>query len=152
MISFLKRRSLIILLIAALIILCTSNFIILNFGFEGVTQKIALENNHFFPKGYFIGLTWTLLVILQTIVFKSLKSQFSSLLVLILILNCFLYPIYTLGFSVLSMIILGNLTTLIFSSFIAGVIYVESKILSLLIALTSLWVLFVTYLLINVHL
>jgi hypothetical protein len=152
MISFLKRRSLIILLIAALIILCISNFIILNFGFEGVTQKIAVENNHFFPKGYFIGLTWTLLVILQTIVFKSLKSQFSSLLVLILILNCFLYPIYTLGFSVLSMIIFGNLTTLIFSSFIAGLIYVESKILSLLIALTSLWVLFVTYLLINVHL
>lgn len=152
MISFLKRRSLIILLIAALIILCTSNFIILNFGFEGVTQKIALKNNRFFPKGYLIGLTWTLLVILQTIVFKSLKSQFSSLLVLILIMNCFLYPIYTLGFSVLSMIILGNLTTLIFSSFIAGLIYVESKILSLLIALTSLWVLFVTYLLINVHL
>ena len=140
------------MLIAALIILCSSNFIILNFGFEGVTQKIALENNIFFPKGYFIGLIWTLLVILQTIVFKSLKSQFSSLLVLILILNCFLYPIYTLGFSVLSMIILGNLTTLIFSSFIAGLIYVESKILSLLIALTSLWVLFVTYLLINVHL
>jgi len=140
------------LLIAALIILCSSNFIILNFGFEGVTQKIALENNLFFPKGYFIGLIWTLLVILQTIVFKSLKSQFSSLLVLILILNCILYPIYTLGFSVLSMIILGNLTTLIFSSFIAGLSYVESKILSLLIALTSLWVLFVTYLLINVHL
>ena len=54
MISFLKRRPLIILLIAALIILCTSNFVILNFGFEGVTQKIALENNRFFPKGYFI--------------------------------------------------------------------------------------------------
>jgi len=152
MISFLKRRSLIILLIAALIILCTSNFIILNFRFEGVTQKIASENNRFFPKGYFIGLTWTLLVILQTIVFKSLKSQFSSLLVLILILNCYLYPIYTLGFSILSMIVLGNLTTLMFSSFIAGLIYVESKILSLLIALTSLWVLFVTCLLINVHL
>jgi hypothetical protein len=125
MISFLKRRPLIILLIAALIILCAFNFIILNFGFEGV---------------------------IQTIVFKSLKSQLSSLLVLILILNCFLYPIYTLGFSILSMIILGNLTTLIFSSFIAGLIYVESKILSLLIALTSFWVLFVTYLLINVHL
>ena len=152
MISFLKRRPFIVLLIAALVILCLTNFIILNFGFEGVTQKIALENNRFFPKGYFIGLVWTLLVILQTIVFKSLKSQFSSLLVFILILNCFLYPIYTLGFSVLSMIILGNLTTLIFSSFIVGLIYVESKILSLLIALTSLWVLFVTYLLINVHL
>lgn len=152
MISFLKRRPFIVFLIAALVILCLTNFIILNFGFEGVTQKIALENNRFFPKGYFIGLVWTLLVILQTIVFKSLKSQFSSLLVFILILNCFLYPIYTLGFSVLSMIILGNLTTLIFSSFIVGLIYIESKILSILISFTTLWVLLVTYLLINVHL
>ena len=152
MISFLKRRPFVVLLIAALVILCLTNFIILNFGFEGVTQKIALENNRFFPKGYFIGLVWTLLVILQTIVFKSLKSQFSSLLVFILIFNCFLYPIYTLGFSVLSMIILGNLTTLIFSSFIVGLIYIESKILSILISFTTLWVLLVTYLLINVHL
>ena len=152
MIDFLKRKSLITLLIASLIILFTSNYIILNFGFEGVTQKIALENNRFFPKGYFIGFIWTILVIFQTLVFKILKSQTSSLLVLILILNCFLYPVYTLGFSVLSMIILGNLTTLIFSSFTAGLIYVESKILSILIALTSLWILFVTYLLINIHL
>jgi tryptophan-rich sensory protein len=152
MINFLKRKSLITLLIASLIILFASNYIILNFGFEGVTQKIALENNRFFPKGYFIGFIWTILVIFQTLVFKILKSQTSSLLVLILILNCFLYPVYTLGFSVLSVIILGNLTTLIFSSFTAGLIYVESKILSILIALTSLWILFVTYLLINIHL
>ncbi len=152
MINFLKRKSLITLLIASLIILFAFNYIILNFGFEGVTQKIALENNRFFPKGYFIGFIWTILVIFQTFVFKILKSQTSSLLVLILILNCFLYPVYTLGFSNLSMIILGNLTTLIFSSFTAGLIYVESKILSILIAFTSLWVLFVTYLLINVHL
>lgn len=152
MINFLKRKSLITLLIASLIILFTFNYIILNFGFEGVTQKIALENNRFFPKGHFIGFIWTILVFFQTLVFKILKSRTSSLLVLILILNCFLYPVYTLGFSVLSMIILGNLTTLIFSSFTAGLIYVESKILSILIAFTSLWVLFVTYLLINVHL
>lgn len=152
MINFLKRKSLITLLIASLIILFASNYIILNFGFEGVTQKIALENNRFFPKGYFIGFIWTILVFFQTLVFKVLKSRTSSLLVLILILNCFLYPVYTLGFSVLSMIILGNLTTLFFSSFTAGLIYVESKILSILIALTSLWILFVTYLLINVHL
>jgi hypothetical protein len=152
MINFLKRKSLITLLIASLIILFASNYIILNLGFEGVTQKIALENNRFFPKGYFIGFIWTILVIFQTLVFKILKSQTSSLLVLILILNCFLYPVYTLGFSVLSMIILGNFTTLIFSSFTAGLIYVESKILSILIALTSFWIVFVTYLLINVHL
>src|SRR5210317_1856188 len=122
MINFLKRKSLITLLIASLIILFASNYIILNFGFEGVTQKIALENNRFFPKGYFIGFIWTILVIFQTLVFKILKSQTSSLLVLI------------------------------FISFTAGLIYFESKILSILIVLTSLWILFVTYLLINIHL
>ena len=84
LVNFLKGRSLVQLMIFIFIILCVTNFLIFQLGFEGVTQKKAIISRSFFPKGYVIGLIWTILVILQTISFKKISSQINSFLILIL--------------------------------------------------------------------
>lgn len=151
LVNFLKERSLFQLIIFIFLILCVTNFIIFQFGFEGVTQKKAIMNGSFFPKGYLIGLMWTILVILQTISFKKIISKINSFLILILIINCILYPIYTLGFSIFPMILFGNLITIALSAFISGSVFLESKLFSLFIGLTTVWVFYITFLMTLVH-
>ena len=151
LVNFLKGRSLVQLMIFIFIILCVTNFIIFQLGFEGVTQKKAIISRSFFPKGYVIGLIWTILVILQTISFKKISSQINSFLILILIMNCIMYPIYTLGFSIFSIILIGNLITIGLSAFISGSVFLESKLFSLFIGLTTVWVIYVTFLMTLVH-
>ena len=151
LVNFLKGRSLVQLMIFIFIILCVTNFLIFQLGFEGVTQKKAIISRSFFPKGYVIGLIWTILVILQTISFKKISSQINSFLILILIMNCIMYHIYTLGFSIFSMILIGNLITIGLSAFISGSVFLESKLFSLFIGLTTVWVIYVTFLMTLVH-
>lgn len=151
MIFYFKKYSLITLLILVFLFLCLINFVIFQFDFAGVTQKKSQLNKIFFPKGYVIGIVWTILIMLQTIAFKKIKTIKNSAIIFILILNCILYPIYTLGFSNLQLIILGNLISLGISSFVAGSIYSDSFIYALLVLLTSAWIIYVTFLLFNVH-
>lgn len=151
MIFYFKKFSLITLLILVFLFLCLINFVIFQFDFVGVTQKKSQLNKIFFPKGYVIGIVWTILIMLQTIAFKKIKTIKNSAIIFILILNCILYPIYTLGFSNLQLIILGNLISLGISSFVAGFIYSDSFIYALLVLLTSVWIIYVTFLLFNVH-
>jgi hypothetical protein len=151
MIIKLKGINLFKLLTAALILLLLINIVILKFNFVGITQNLSQQNEIFFPKGWFIGLVWTILILFQTFVFKYTDNENNTKLVLLLIFSCMTYPIYTLGFSVLSLIFLGNLITLALSSFVAGMLFNESAKLSTFIFFTSIWIIVVTYLLFRVH-
>ena len=151
MIEFLYKRKLWELILALLIILCLINYIILFHGFKGVTQLEAIKREAYFPKGYIIGIVWTFLMIIQVWIFKKTKNYTNRKLLIFLILGCITYPIYTKGFSNLTLVILGNLFTMIYSSFVAGNFFQARNIFFYGILLIPTWITFVTYLMFSVY-
>lgn len=151
MIEFLYKRKLWELIFGLLIILCLINYIILFHGFKGVTQLEAVKRGAFFPKGYIIGIVWTILMIVQVWIFKKTKKYSNRKLLLFLILACITYPVYTKGFSDLTLVILGNLFTMIYSSFVAGNFFQVRSSLFYGILLIPIWISFVTYLMFSVY-
>ena len=87
-------------------------------------------NNPYLPKGYIIGIVWTIILGLlgythYLLYEKNKMITITSLSLIILILFCILYPVFT-NLKVKSGLLL-NLITLIFSFIVSLMIIIESK-------------------------
>jgi hypothetical protein len=103
MIIKLKGINLFKLLAAALILLLLINIVILKFNFVGITQNLSQQNEIFFPKGWFIGLVWTILILFQTFVFKYTENENNTKVVLFI--NFFMYGLSYLYFRIFCFIV-----------------------------------------------
>ena len=95
-----------------------------------------------------IGSVWTFLILCLTFSFSRVikKNQTLAIWIFGLFLVCIFYPAYTIGFSLLPVMIAGNLLTIALASFISGALFTSYKIESLLTFFITLWVIFVSYL------
>jgi hypothetical protein len=146
-IKFISNRSLIQLIFIVLIITAIIN-ISISFWDVGRASNIrSSEINLFFPPPVMIGTIWTLLMLGLCYCFISVKN-YPNLTrgVFLLFWLCVLYPLYTKGFSSLSNIILANLITIFYSSFLVGVMWKKFKLQACILGLIPSWVVFVTYL------
>ena len=151
MIDYLYQRKLWQLILVIIFILCLINFIILFYGFKGFTHLEALKNDVYFPDGYIIGMVWTFLMTMQVYIFKKTTNTALRKLLFFLIVGCIAYPVYTQGFSNPTLVILGNLVTMVYSSFIAGLFFQARNKFFYGILLTPIWITFVTFLMFRVY-
>ena len=152
MINWLDKRSLIQLCILVLLVTGTINGWIALMNIEGVTAQKMHHNDQFFPAPYVIGTVWTLLMLSLAFCFKKLKGhRCYQKGVLFLFLICVAYPIYTIGFSSISLMIAGNLITIAMASFLSGILFEKFKSLAGIVLLIPTWVVFVTYLMFFIH-
>ena len=84
-----------------------------------------------------------------SVVAKNDESIAKHLILLFLI--CVTYPFYTMGFSSLSIMILGNLVTIFYGSFVGGLMWTSFKTQSFVVILIPIWVVFVTFLMFRVY-
>lgn len=113
---------------------------------EGITAQKIHESDQFFPASYVIGAVWTLLMLCLAFCFKKLKGNICYQKgVLFLFFICVAYPIYTIGFSSLKLMIAGNLITIAISSFLSGILFEKFRLLAGAVFLIPTWVVFVTY-------
>lgn len=153
MIFNLSKLNLIQLILLVLLITGAINFAIFFFDIHGTTSLESNSKNFFFPSSKIIGTVWTLLMIGLAYTFSivSKSSKFIAKGVIILFLLCVSYPIYTLGFSSVKYMILGNLITIFYSSFIVGRLFDKYKELACVVSLIPIWVIYVTYLMFNIY-
>jgi tryptophan-rich sensory protein len=152
MINWLDKRSLIQLCILVLLVTGAINGWIASMNIEGVTAQKMHQSDQFFPAPYVIGTVWTLLMLSLAFCFKKLKGhRCYQKGVLFLFLICVAYPIYTIGFSSLGLMIAGNLITIVMASFLSGILFEKFKSLAGIVLLIPTWVVFVTYLMFFIH-
>jgi hypothetical protein len=152
MISWLDKRSLIQLCILVLLVTGAINGWIASMNIEGVTAQKMLHSDQFFPAPYVIGTVWTLLMLGLAFCFKKLIDHRSYQKgVLFLFLICVAYPIYTIGFSSIGLMIAGNLITIAMASFLSGIFFEKFKWIAGVVLLIPAWVVFVTYLMFFIH-
>lgn len=129
------------------------NGAIFSYQTNGVTGINAQDSEFFFPSSKIIGSVWSFLVACLAFSFSRLvkKNTIHAAWIFGLFLLCVLYPIYTLGFSSLPNMILGNLLTIALASFISGALFTHYKLESLLTFFISVWVIFVSYLMFMIN-
>ena len=135
-------------ILLVLVITRLINGVIFSYQIDGITGINAQDSEYFFPSSKIIGSVWTFLVACLAFSFSRVVKQNTTLAAWIfgLFLICILYPIYTLGFSSLQNMVLGNLLTIALASFISGALFTSYKLESFLTFLISAWVIFVSYL------
>lgn len=135
-------------ILLVLVITGLINGVIFSYQIDGITGINAQDSEYFFPSSKIIGSVWTFLVACLAFSYSRVVKQNTTFAAWIfgLFLICILYPIYTLGFSSLQNMILGNLLTIALASFISGALFTSYKLESFLIFLISAWVVFVSYL------
>ena len=79
------------------------------------------------------------------------KDESISKHLILLFLICVTYPFYTMGFSSFISMILGNLVTISYGSFIVGLLYTTFKTQSFVVCLIPIWVVFVTFLMFRIY-
>jgi tryptophan-rich sensory protein len=152
MINWLDKRSLIQLCILVLLVTGAINGWIASMNIEGVTAQKIHQSDQFFPAPYVIGTVWTLLMLSLAFCFKNLQGHSCYQKgVLFLFLICVAYPIYTIGFSSIGLMIAGNLITIAMASFLSGIFFEKFTWLAGLLLLIPTWVVFVTYLMFFIH-
>ena len=141
------------LILLAFLVTGLINIAIAYFDISGLSNVRSEQTDIFFPSSKVIGTVWMLLIAGLSysffVVAKNDESIAKHLILLFLI--CVTYPFYTMGFSSLSSMILGNLVTISYGSFIVGLLYTTFKTLSFVVSLIPIWVVFVTFLMFRVY-
>ena len=107
------------------------------------------QGNPRLPSGSIIGSVWifllTCMAIAQWLIIQSCDYKWVHWLIPLLFIYCILYPIYTGGFNSKKMSDISTVLSVIFSGYIAYILYSYNWIAAGLIGLTTLWTLYVSY-------
>ena len=141
------------LILLAFLITGFINILIAFFDISGLSNIRSEQTDIFFPSSKVIGTVWMLLIAGLSYSFSVVAKKDESIAkhLILLFLICVTYPFYTIGFSSLSSMILGNLVTISYGSFIVGLLYTTFKTLSFVVSLIPIWVVFVTFLMFRVY-
>ena len=127
------------------------NGIIFAFGWNGDGPGKILPS--FQPPGWIIGAVWTaLFAAMGTARWAAIRDgsdRRNTRLITALILVCFAYPYYTLGFRSVEIGLAGSIATMLFATFIAWRIAGQSRTAAACVLPTALWCAFATVLLIR---
>ena len=141
------------LILLALLITGLINILIAYFDISGLSNVRSEQTDIFFPSSKVIGTVWMLLIAGLSYSFSVVakRDEYIAKHLILLFLICVTYPFYTMGFSSLSSMILGNLVTISYGSFIVGLLYTTFKSQSFVVCLIPIWVVFVTFLMFRVY-
>ena len=141
------------LILLAFLITGLINILIAYLDISGLSNVRSEQTDIFFPSSKVIGTVWMLLIAGLSYSFSVVAKKDESIAkhLILLFLICVTYPFYTMGFSSLSSMILGNLVTISYGSFIVGLLYTTFKTLSFVVSLIPIWVVFVTFLMFRVY-
>ena len=141
------------LILIAFLITGLINILIAYFNISGLSNVRSEQTDIFFPSSKVIGTVWMLLIAGLSYSFSVVAKKDESIAkhLILLFLICVTYPFYTIGFSSLSSMILGNLVTISYGSFIVGLLYTTFKTLSFVVSLIPIWVVVVTFLMFRVY-
>lgn len=130
------------------------NGLIGQIGWEGGRASFTDGPNRL-PAGGVIGLVWTVLFIGMASAFWLLASSTDTNAkrkageVLAFVLFCLSYPIFTMGFSISSLVLSGNLFCIVWASYLSGVLRDLSRPASALMVLPAIWVCYATWALVT---
>ena len=141
------------LILLAFLITGLINIAIAFFDISGLSNVRSEQTDIFFPSSKVIGTVWMLLIAGLSYSFSVVAKNDESIAkhLIFLFLICVTYPFYTMAFSSLSSMILGNLVTISYGSFIVGLLYTTFKTQSFVVSLIPIWVVFVTFLMFRVY-
>ena len=141
------------LILLAFLITGLINILIAYLDISGLSNVRSEQTDIFFPSSKVIGTVWMLLIAGLSYSFSVVAKKDESIAkqLILLFLFCVTYPFYTIGFSSLSSMILGNLVTISYGSFIVGLLYTTFKTQSFVMCLIPIWVVFVTFLMFRVY-
>ena len=141
------------LILLAFLITGLINIAIAYFDISGLSNVRSEQTDIFFPSSKVIGTVWMLLIAGLSYSFSVVAKRDESIAkhLILLFLICVTYPFYTIGFSSLSSMILGNLVTIFYGSFVGGLLYASYKKQSFIVSLIPIWVVFVTLLMFRVY-
>ena len=149
---WLNKQSLIQLSFLVILVTGIINGWVALMNIEGVMAQRVLGSDLFFPPPYVIGSVWTLLMLGLAFCFNRLHNKKSyQTSVLFLFFVCVAYPIYTFGFSSIKIMLAGNLFTIVFATYLSGVLFEKFRYLASIILLIPIWVVFVTYLMFFIY-
>lgn len=129
------------------------NGIIFLFGWNGDAPGKQLPS--FQPAGWVIGMVWmTLFAAMGAARWAARRDGAASgrpqaWMIPALILACFAYPYYTLGFRSLEIGLAGSIATMLLAAVIAWRLAGQSRLAALLVLPTALWCAFASVLLIR---
>ena len=141
------------LILLAFLITGLINISIAYFEISGLSNIRSEQTDIFFPSSKVIGTVWMLLIAGLSYSFSVVakKDESISKHLILLFLICVTYPFYTMGFSSLISMILGNLVTIFYGSFVGGLLYASFKTQSFVVSLIPIWVVFVTFLMFRIY-
>jgi len=141
------------LILLAFLITGLINISIAYFEISGLSNIRSEQTDIFFPSSKVIGTVWMLLIAGLSYSFSVVAKKNESIAkhLIFLFLICVTYPFYTMGFSSLSSMILGNLVTIFYGSFVGGLMWTSFKTQSFVVILIPIWVVFVTFLMFRIY-
>ena len=141
------------LILLAFLITGLINISIAYFEISGLSNLRSEQTDIFFPSSKVIGTVWMLLIAGLSYSFSVVAKKNESIAnhLIFLFLICITYPFYTMGFSSFISMILGNLVTIFYGSFVGGLLYASFKTQSFVVSLIPIWVVFVTFLMSRIY-
>lgn len=141
------------LILLAFLITGLINISIAYFEISGLSNVRSEQKDIFFPSSRVIGTVWMLLIAGLSYSFSVVakKNELIAKHLIFLFLICVTYPFYTMGFSSFISMILGNLVTIFYGSFVGGLLYASFKTQSFVVSLIPIWVVFVTFLMFRIY-
>ena len=141
------------LILLAFLITGLINISIAYFEISGLSNVRSEQTDIFFPSSKVIGTVWMLLIAGLSYSFSVVakKNELIAKHLIFLFLICVTYPFYTMGFSSFISMILGNLVTIFYGSFVGGLLYASFKTQSFVVSLIPIWVVFVTFLMFRIY-
>ena len=141
------------LILLAFLITGLINISIAYFEISGLSNIRSEQTDIFFPSSKVIGTVWMLLIAGLSYSFSVVakKNELIAKHLIFLFLICVTYPFYTMGFSSLISMILGNLVTIFYGSFVVGLMWTSFRTQSFVVSLIPIWVVFVTFLMFRVY-
>ncbi len=109
---------------------------------------------HLQPPGYVIGTVWLVLFAAMgtarwLLLTKPLDTVRARRLIMLLLLFCLAYPVYTLGLKSEGIGLIGNLMTIALSVFVVIRVGSISRLAAGLVSLVTLWVSFASFLVVE---
>ena len=141
------------LILLAFLITGLINISIAYFEISGLSNIRSEQTDIFFPSSKVIGTVWMLLIAGLSYSFSIVAKKDESIAkhLILLFLICVTYPFYTMGFSSLISMILGNLVTIFYGSFVVGLMWTSFRTQSFIVSLIPIWVAFVTFLMFRIY-
>ena len=141
------------LILLAFLITGLINISIAYFEISGLSNIRSEQTDIFFPSSIVIGTVWMLLIASLSYCFSVVAKKNESIAkhLIFLFLICVTYPFYTMGFSSFISMILGNLVTIFYGSFVVGLLYTSFKTQSFVVSLIPIWVVFVTFIMFRIY-